>query len=153
MEFSRLETRQKADEGATLHVRHPFYGHPLYYGPGANADGELVDKAAEHTPVTIAVRGANCATMRKIYKDHERDKMKLGRKLTPSQERQMQEKLGEVVIDATVIGWDGFFDDGAPLPCTSENRRELFERAPDIQRQVIEFSQDQANYMGNASAA
>lgn len=153
MEFSRLETRQKADEGAVLHVRHPWHGHPLYYGPGANADGEIADKAAEHKPITITVRGANCPTMRKLYKDHERDRMKLGRKLTPAQEKQLQEKLGEVVIDATVIAWDGFFETGAPLPCTPENRRELFERAPDIQRQVLEFSQDQANYMGNESAA
>lgn len=153
MEFSRLETRQKADEGAVLHVRHPFYGHPLYYGPGANEDGEIADKAQDHRPVTITVRGANCATMRKLYKDHERDRMKHGRKLSPAQDRQLQEKLGEAVIDATVLGWDGFFADGAPLPCTAENKREMFDRAPDIQRQVLDFSQDQANFMGNASAA
>lgn len=144
MDFSTFDTKDAADAGAMLHFVHPILGHLLYDGPGADAQGRLVDKAQDHRPVTATVRGYHAPTVQAAMRSRDRARM----------ERQTEadiERTGRKLIDALIVDWQGITRDGKSLPCTAENKAWLTDTNHAIFAQIDEFAKDQANFFAPAA--
>jgi hypothetical protein len=51
-------------------------------------------------------------------------------------ERRNEEKYRKLLVDAVVVDWEGFEEDGQPWPCTPENRAWLMEVSTDFRVMV-----------------
>lgn len=63
-----------------------------------------------------------------------------------------QELTIQTMAESILIGWEGVTDNGAPLPCTPENKKLLLE-IPEIRDLISTESQDLANFRLEAIAA
>ena len=79
MDFSTINAKADAEEGALLHFTHPQLGYPLYTGKGANALGVLINADLPHEPVTALVRGMESATVRAEAQRMEKVRIKTGK--------------------------------------------------------------------------
>lgn len=146
MDFSTFDTKEAADDGAVLHFTHPILGHALYDGPGADAQGRLMDPAKDHQPVTAMVRGYHAPIVQAATKSKARARMQ-------GQTHAEVEAVGRKLIDALIVSWQGITRDGKPLSCTAENKVWLTETNHAIFSQIDEFAKDQANFFADAATS
>lgn len=118
------------DAGQVVHVR-DANGDPMFYG-------EKGDK-----PITITVAG----TYSKVYRaalNRQRDRM-LRMRRTKMTGEMLDEQQVELAA-ACVLAWEGFTQDGQPVPCTRETARVLMAKVPWLREQVEEAMNDHAGF-------
>lgn len=151
-----LKLKQQAEAGATMIVRDPF--------GETNDDGELPPLlAADGTPATLTLLGADSETARKL--DHQRaaaaqnriyaGAFGSGKKksvvVTPEDIAEQTAYETEKLV-ALTVGWHGFEDEeGAPLPFTADGVRELYVQNPLIREQAITFLTDRTRFFARSS--
>jgi hypothetical protein len=132
-----IDTRGAAEAGRKLHVRHPLFNHPLYYGPDTDEDG--IKQGEDCQPVTMTVRGYHSKSVQQAAAKVKRKRAKFGDE---------EEELGLDMIEAMVLDWEGFTDDGEALELTRTNLRLVFDMDVGFFRQVEEFARDRRNFFG-----
>ncbi len=142
MEFSSLNTKDAAERGAELHLRHPVYAHPLYSGGGTDADGRWTDKAQSPDPITVTVRGVESRSVQDRLKRLQRNRVK-GKEADA-------EETGLEFVCSLVIGFSGLTKGGEPMRAT--DARAFFEQSDDLVEQVIDFAKERSNFFGDASS-
>ncbi len=141
MNINDLALPPSADEGATLHLRHPAHGYPLYFGKDAGPGGRA-KSGSDAKPVTVTVRSFDSEAVREAIRKDRKAAMK-----TPNAEAESPN-----LMDALIVAWDGIDGpDGKPWPCTRENKVAFMNRNPALNRQVTEFATDQAHFFDAAA--
>lgn len=141
-DLSALDTAKAGEEGATLHVKHPSTGEPMFVMQPGTTDP---------VPLTLTLLGSDSATWRsKVFETNRRRLREMqGRRnvrLTPEQvDADALELLSEVTT-----AWTGVVVDGKSLPCNAENAATVYRRLPWIREQADEFANDRENYAGES---
>lgn len=133
MDLSQLNTRDRSEEGAVLHLMDPkshtpFLGH-------------------NDTPVTITLKGADCRAFKEMQY-RQSDKAFKGGRLKMSS-AQLAESAIQTLAKMT-IAWEGISINGELLPCTEANATMIYRDYELVRAQVDEFVNDIENYLGNA---
>mgnify|MGYP000719443125 CR=1 FL=1 len=144
MDLTRFDTKDAAETGRKLHMRHPFKGHLLYVGEGAAEEtGRLSNKSKPHEPVTITVRGFHSESVAAHLRSLSADRLKNGDEDIDADEN------ADNLIDLLVTGWENITgDDGEPRPCDRKNKVLVVRSNSDFELQVVNFARDQANFFG-----
>lgn len=148
MDLSSFNTRNAAEQGAELHLKHPALGHRLYTGEGAGEHGKLVDKEKAQ-PVTLTVFGTESDTVRERARDLQRAKVKGD---TAEDDPNADHEAGLAFVCSLVKDWSGITDNGKPLKCTEANKRKFFEQSDDLVDQVLKFATVRANFFGKTAS-
>lgn len=132
MDLSRLNTRERSEEGAVLTIvdpktHAPFLGH-------------------EDVPVTITLKGADCRAFKEMQY-RQSDKAFKGGRLKMSS-AQLAESAIQTLAKMT-IAWTGLSINGELLPCTEANAAMVYREYEVIRQQVDEFVNDIENFLGN----
>lgn len=144
MDLQKLNTKDGAEKGADLHLKHPVLGHYLYSGENCDADGVWTG-TGKATPVAVVVRGTESKTVRDRLKKIQREKVK-----RPDAD---DEETGLEFVCSLVVAFKGITMDGKPMEATPENKRMFFEQSDALVEQVIDFAKDRANFFGKTSSA
>lgn len=139
MDLTKFDTREAADEGRPMHLKHPIFGHPLYTGDGADDQGRLVNRRKGCEPILLHVRGFHSETVRSLIRKGQKDA------LTGD-----AEDKGDALIDALIVGWsDNVTDaDGQPRKCDKRNKVAVIRSNDEYEAQLLAFARDQANFFG-----
>lgn len=128
MDLNKLKP-VKADEGATLELRHP--------------ETEEVIKG-----MTVTLLGQDSAVYRKMQLNKQQAalaRISKGKKAVDlDAERLAEESLDDLV--KLTIGWEGFKLDGKELECTPDNVRTVYTDWAWIREQAQEFINNRANF-------
>lgn len=132
MDLKDLDLGVKAEQGATMEVRHPITDEILM-----GADGN---------PLTIHLLGADGPTFKKAVFDIQQA-ASTRKKLTPSE----QERNNVNALARATVGWsDNWLWDETPFHYSPENCRKLYTERPWVRVQVDEFIADRARFFGKA---
>jgi hypothetical protein len=127
LDFSKLNTRAAADEGAFLHLRHPVTNAFLYTEKG--------------DAVGCMVRGTEGATVQKMVADlMKRPKLD-------------DVQRGLALVSSLVISFVNVQYDGRALTDSQADKELFFGLSESFVEQVLEFAKDRANFFGKRSAA
>lgn len=147
MDLTQFDTKDVAEAGRPLHMRHPFKKHLLYVGEGAAETGKLFDRKRPHEKVTITVRGWHSETISSHFRALASEKLR--NETEDDDPLESADEKTDDLIDMLVIGWENVTDDaGEPLPCDRKNKIAVVRSNSDFERQVVNFAQDQANFFG-----
>lgn len=140
MSLSKYDTRRASDEGRFLHLE--FDGRKLL----------TEDDGPDGKPkqMGLMVKGSNSSDFRRREKDlqaqrQERVRLKKGGRIGGLDDMQsaQRELYAAMVTEYVNLGdeWDG-------LDPTLQNTLLLFERFPWVEEQVIDFVENEANFLG-----
>lgn len=129
------QVEQREDAGFTVHIRDEL-GEKLYQ------DDE------QTKPVTITVVGTYSRTYRRTI-EAQRDRNIKQRKFNLDGDELLQQALE--LEAACIRDWDGFTDDGAPVPYTKANAVALLRQYPWIREQVNAAMNDHAAFFQQPS--
>lgn len=125
----------REDEGQVVHLS-DLHSEPMYYGE-------------DRKPVTVKVAGTFSATYRRAEQAlADRRLKRSARRLTG--EGMQKDQLG--LVAACVLSWEGFFDNGKPIPCDRSSVVMVLERAPWIREQIERAMEDHEGFFGGSSA-
>ena len=131
MDVSTLNTKDPAENGAFLHLRHPFTGELLW------SDEKKTEK------VGLMVRGNEAPTVQKALKKVTRG-LNTRKRARPGDS---DEKRGMIYARALVMEFIGLTKEGRDLDADDESDIEwFFDQSDDFVAQVIEFAEDRANF-------
>jgi hypothetical protein len=145
MDFTTLNTKNDAEAGAFLHLKHPVLGHKLYEGEGATKTGEWTDKTKSPDAVGVMVRGTESKSVQDRVKKLRKAKLKGDDAAEPDEE------TGLSFVCSLVIGFKGLTKDGKPMEATDENKRAFFEQSDNLVEQVMTFAQERSNFFRGTS--
>ena len=160
MDFNALNTKDAAENGAFLHLKHPSLGHLLY-----NTDDPLAPWDGigdEPQKVGVMVRGTESKTVKEQARAFARDRMtspvEAARRKNNALDHipteaeinaQVEEKEESAMrfVCSLVISFVGLTDKkGQPLEATEANKRAFFEQSDNLVQQVITFAQRSSNF-------
>jgi len=121
-DLSKLDTAAAADDGATLHILHPFTG--------------------ERIGMSIVVAGTDSDRYRTARNAMLRKSM---RRRTPADPEQLLADDAHLLA-ASTISWSGAVMDGKEVPFSEQAAFDLYQRFPWLREQVAEFMGDRANF-------
>jgi len=136
MDLSTLNTKKPAEDGAWLHLCYP-YKTQLMYEPGE--DG----KPDETRPCRVKLRGMESETVQDVLQRLNKSKMS-GRK----QDERKAEADGLKFAAAMVIKFENLHNGVEPLTTSAEDIKWFFDQSGDFTQQVLEFAQDNTNFLG-----
>lgn len=127
MDFARLDTLTKANEGAEIELLHPVDRSPI--------------------GVTVRILGSDSDVYRDMERKHadkrirnfERGKMRLSPEEVESESLEM--------LLACLIGWEGVEEHGETVPFTAENARRFMERYRWMREQIASAIGDRRNFI------
>lgn len=141
MDFSTINTKADAEEGAILHFTHPQLGHLLYTGKGADARGVLVNADLPHEAVTARVRGMESATVRAEAQRMSKVRLKTGN----------TDDEGLNFLCSLIVEINGVTNGQRVITATTADLKWFFGRADDLAKQVLNFAQEASNFFRDAS--
>lgn len=141
MDFSTINAKADAEEGAILHFTHPQLGHPLYTGEGADKLGVLINADLPHEPVTALVRGMESASVRAEAIRMEKVRVKTGK----------NDEAGMNFLCSLIIEISGVMDGKRAITATPADLKWFFGRSDDLGKQVLTFAQEASNFFKDAS--
>lgn len=141
MDFSTINTKADAEEGAILHFTHPQLGHLLYTGKGADARGVLVNADLPHEAVTARVRGTESTTVQSEIQRRERLRLKTGK----------TDDVGMKFLCSLIIEINGATDGQRVLTANPADMEWFFGRSDNLAKQVLNFAQEASNFFKDAS--
>lgn len=127
-DLSKLATRQNANEGAWMHLKHPTTGEPLFSDKGE--------------PTQVRVRGLECTAVRKLREKAER-KNATARGVTIVTDTE----LGMQVLKALIVGFENALFNGNPLTNEEKDKEIFLNISDDFGEQVLDFASDRANFL------
>jgi hypothetical protein len=129
MDLSQFDT-SGANEGAKMEVR--------------DANGVPVLKT-DGSPVTITLLGMDSDAYVKHENAATNRRLQQGTRAKLTAEGLKADAIAGLA--KCTAAWDGFDQNGEPMPCTYENALALYTRYPVIRDQVSEFIADRANFL------
>tara|TARA_R100001510_G_scaffold21218_1_gene18525 strand:- start:2275 stop:2712 length:438 start_codon:yes stop_codon:yes gene_type:complete len=145
MDLSKFDSTQASNVGKFLHLLHPATGAKLMTDPDGDAQPE---------PIGFTVKGPTSTEFKgreKRLKQKRLETVKVGRGgkikgLQGSEEDQRE------LYAACVTSYINCVLDGKPMPEAADVATTvgLFERIPSFEEQVIEFVDDEANWLGES---
>lgn len=124
----------REDEGTVVHLL-DVHSEPMYYGD-------------DKKPVTVRVAGTFSATYRRAEQASTDRRLKRGMRSVNS-ETLTKDRLN--VTAACVLGWEGFFNNGKPIPCDRTNVVTVLEAAPWIRQQIETAMEDHEAFFSGSS--
>jgi hypothetical protein len=137
-DLSSLDTAASGEEGATLHVRHPVNGEPMYVVPPG---------AKEPVKLTVTVLGSDSPTWRNKVADINRRRLREMRGRKSVSPEQIDGDALDLLAVCTVA-WTGVVLDGQALACTPETATTVYRRLPWLREQADEFANSRENFAG-----
>lgn len=124
MEFDNLATSVAHEAGAEVNILSPVDGKP--------------------TDVFITIMGADSREWRRQKKKHTA-------KIISARAQGTLDELDYDAMDvealvAVTVGWRGIIDGGKEFKYTKANAKKLYENAPAVVSQLLEFVSDNANF-------
>lgn len=133
MDLASFDTSAAAEQGATLHLRHPTTDAPLH-----TEDGK---------PVTITLLGRDS----KAWQAHQRaaTDRTLGRAGRRAKALTAEQIEADAItgLAALTTGWENVTFKGAPLAFTKANAETLYRTLPWVREQADAFVEDRANFL------
>ncbi len=129
MDFSKLNTKEGAEQGAFLHLMHPATGLPLQDESG--------------TPIGLMVRGTESKTVQDRLRGLQKAQVKGA----------AAEETGLDFVCSLVISFVGVEQEGRPLQPVDKDLRWFFSLSDSFVEQVIEFAKDRSNFFGHPLTA
>jgi hypothetical protein len=120
MDFSTLNTRKAAAQGAFLHLLHPGTGKAMFTDAGE--------------AIGLTVIGTESDAVRNAVRQAQRNRVK-----------DATEK-GEDFLVSLVTGFHHIVRDGVTLDCTPENVRWILDLSDSFGEQILAFASDRANF-------
>lgn len=154
MDLSIVDVKARCEGGARLHLRHPVFGHLLFTGEGTDETGqrlEALDKdgAVTHDkrakPVEVTVRGNEAPSVRKVVQKNN---------LTDMLSKNVGhiEKTGRSYAASLIMEFHNIEDEnGEPLQADAAGIAKFLTACDDFIKQIVDFSNDQANFFKSAS--
>jgi hypothetical protein len=130
MDFSTLNTKDGAEQGAFLHLCHTVTGALLY--------------DANKNPIGVYLRGNESDTVQTAVRQFNRATVKGG---------QTKEFLNIDLASLLVIRFVGVMRGDRPLTTSAEDLRWFFGLSDNLVEQVLEFSKERGNFFGQPSPA
>ena len=140
MDLSSLDTQQKSDEGATMHLAHPVTDEPLWI----DEDGQ------DPKPVEIDLLGVDSHKYTQAAHDQQSKRLKrAGRRgrIDVTGEEIEADQISLLVSCTT--GWRNLVVDGETIPFNQMNARKLYARFTWMREQAQAFINDRSNFLGN----
>jgi hypothetical protein len=125
MDFAQLATAQAHAQGAECNIKNPLNGEP--------------------TDVFITIMGADSREWRAAKKAQTSQILK-----AKSQGKEESLDFDKMDVDALVsvtLGWRGIAKDGEDYEFNKKNARELYQDAPGVVTQLLEFLGDGENFI------
>lgn len=146
MDISKINTKNPAEQGAFLHLRHPVLEHLMYVeGKGVDENGKWDGNGEEPKPVGVTVKGSEAPSLKKY--------LLASRKRSVKSRDFDQEEEGLKFMCKAVISFHGLTKDGADLDASSvDDVRMFFEQSANLIEQVTAFSSEALNFFGNAKS-
>lgn len=138
MDLSGLNTKQFAEEGAKMHLKHPITGAGLF---SKKADG----KDDLNKPCQVIVRGAEADSVQKKLKSIRKRAMKTKNAGAQDEERGME------FVSSLIIGFENIEIDGKKLTGDASDITAFFDLSDSFVEQVLEFTRDRENFFQEAS--
>jgi len=126
MDFKQLATAESHGEGAECNILDPITG--------------------ESTDVFITIMGADSAAWR-AQKKKQTNAVIAARSSGKHGELDFDKMDVDALVAAT-IGWRGIVSDGEEYKFTKANAKKLYENAPSVVSQLLEFLSNGANFTG-----
>lgn len=142
MDLKALNTKEPAETGAFLHLKHPVLGYPLYTGEGADETGYPNDED-KAKPVGCWVRGFEAPSVQRVVRRVQARGMR-GAKET--------EQAGLDIAMSLIIRFENILLNGRELEATVEDKEAFLRQSDDLIAQVTEFAKDRRNFFGSASS-
>ena len=125
------------DEGAIIEIHAPD-GEPMMHGP-----------ENDPKPVTMRVAGSYSSTYRRAEEAATKKRLQAARRTRSTDLDAAAARQWQIdVMAKCVLEWDGFYDDGKPVPCTYDNVRAVLTHAPWAREQVEAAMQDHEVFSG-----
>lgn len=131
---AQAKKAEQEDEGTVVHI-HGIDEKPMFY-----------EEDGESKPVTITVAGAHSSKFRRIEEALRRRKIK-PRQFTA--ELVYEDNIEKAA--ACTLEWEGFQQNGEPVPMTGENAKFLYRSCPWVLEQVMEAMHDHSRFFENGS--
>lgn len=142
-DLSALDTAAAGEEGATLHVKHPATGEPMFVMPPG---------ATEPVALTLRLLGSDSPTWRAKVADVNRRRlreMQNNRKHVVQPEQIDRDALE--LLAACTVAWHGVVVDGKTVACSPEAAAMVYRRLPWLREQADEFANARENFMGESA--
>ena len=126
MDFAQLATAQAHAEGAECNIKNPLNGEP--------------------TDVFITIMGSDSREWRAAKKNQTSQILK-----AKSQGKEESLDFDRMDVDALLsvtIDWRGIIKDGEEFEFNKKNARELYQDAPGVVSQLLEFLGNGENFIG-----
>lgn len=137
MDLRQFDTKDAANAGATLTIKHPVELTPLRKEDGSE--------------VTITVLGRDSDKYREITNQiQKRATQRLARAkgdLEKATDPEITKKEAILRLADTTIGWSGVELDGEMLECNRMNAEIIYTEFPFIADQVADFQEDMENFL------
>lgn len=130
-DLAQLDTIAEADKGAAMALLHPVTRQPL------------VDAAGQ--PIAITLAGMDSQAFRAAQRAATNKRLAQRGRAKLTAEELDAEQLD--TLARCTLSWSGIVLDGAALPCTTANARQLYERLPWVREQADEYIADRANFI------
>jgi len=151
--LSAIDITTRANAGTTFTPHEPTLDAHGEYPPIRGADG---------VPATITLLGADSAVAKRLTRQERATLQNRMAGLAFSGKKQdglteadiaAQEAYDLDLVVACTVAWTGFEDDDdAPLPCTEDHERALYEAAPYLVDQAMRHIRDRGRFFGPSSA-
>jgi hypothetical protein len=143
MDFSTLNTREAAENGAYLHWRHPITGTLLYTDKGA--------------PSRALMRGSESMTLQKEHRKIVKARAKASAndddgKIAEAREIDEEGKRGLAFVSAYVIRFENCFDGDRALTDTQADKEWFFGLSDSFVEQALDFVRKRESFFGANSA-
>lgn len=141
MELNRFNTKDPAEKGAFMHLRHPVLQHLMYAeGPNVDENGLWDGEGDEPEKVGLTVKGAEAPSLKKYLQGLRKRSLK-------TRKEGSDEEEGLKFVYRTVMKFHNITSDGRPLDANNESDVELFfSQSSDLVLQVTQFSGEALNF-------
>ena len=142
MELKSINTRDGAEKGAFLHLKHPVNKHPLYSTDADNVDEDGYWDGSEPEPpaVGVTVRGRESRTVQRVAEKARKKRLILD----PSEWNEDEDNLN--FLCALIVEFHQIGSDGIPLTSSHEDKKLFLSQSDDLEAQVLEFSGKKENF-------
>ena len=145
MELKKFNTKDPAESGSFLHLKHPVLGH-LMYADGPNVDENGFWNGEGKTPeaVGVTVKGAEAPSLKKYLQTVRKRAIKRSEEIDEDEE-------GINFVCRTVMAFHNITDEGRPLDAKNEDDIKMFfSQSADLVLQVTRFSGEALNFFDAA---
>lgn len=136
------------DEGTVVEIDE-VNGDPAWFGgtlTGVDEAGEEIWEGRQR--VTITQCGMNSKRYKRVEAWQQREFRRIGRKLTDEEMLSMRTEF----LARCAIRWQGFTENGEPLPFTTENVTKAYTTLPFVYRKMNEAMGDSERFFKKRSA-